>query len=448
MTPQSGNLAIFDLDYTLTKQGTWGRFVVQMVRGRPHLWLPLLFSAGLTQLRYKLGLLPRVRVKQAMIRWSMIGKPKAEMLEQARKFGEAEVPDGLRPGALRALEQHKAAGDTIMIVSAAVDIIVADIAGRLDIKHYLATDMSWDENDSLRQEFATPNCYGSEKVRRLEAYFTENPELKQNHTLITMYSDSYSDVEILRFCEILSAGRGSRLLPLTENLPKCLLPIGLTTVLGMQLDTLFHGGVEKVTVVTGFNAEMVDAEIDPRQSGPRVKTLYNPFYQVADNLASCWMARKAMKSDFLLINGDTLFSPELLQKVLTAPAQPISVTIDKKDHYDGDDMKVTLEGSRLHAIGKTLTPQQTNGESIGMLRFMGDGPKIFKNEIKALMRNNQGTKSWFLSAIHGLAQNGIPIETINIQGSDWSELDTPEDYEICRSLFGNSDAARQRFSIL
>ncbi len=247
---------------------------------------------------------------------------------------------------------------------------------------------------------------------------------------------------------ILSAGRGSRLLPLTENLPKCLLPIGLTTVLGMQLDTLFKGGIEKVSVVTGFNAEMVDEEIVGRATGPKVKTIYNPFFQVADNLASCWMARKSMKSDFLLINGDTLFSPELLERVLTAPAKSIAVTIDKKDHYDGDDMKVTLEGERLLAIGKTLSAQETNGESIGMLRFMGNGPKIFKDEIKNLMRDNKGTKSWFLSAIHGLAQKDIVIDTINIQGSSWSELDTPEDYEICLDLFGTSMAARERFSVM
>ena len=127
---------------------------------------------------------------------------------------------------------------------------------------------------------------------------------------------------------ILSAGRGSRLLPLTENLPKCLLPIGLTTVLGMQLDTLYQAGIEKASVVTGFNDDMVKAEIESRPSGPRVRRIYNPFYQVADNLASCWMARKAMKSDFLIINGDTLFSPELLETVLSAPEAPINGASD------------------------------------------------------------------------------------------------------------------------
>lgn len=247
---------------------------------------------------------------------------------------------------------------------------------------------------------------------------------------------------------ILAAGRGSRLLPLTTNLPKCLLPIGNTTVLGMQLDTLFAHGVKSATVITGFNSHMVNAEISARQSGPRVKTLYNPFFQVADNLASCWMARKSMKSDFLLINGDTLFSPELLQTVLAAPKTDIAVTIDQKGYYDGDDMKVTLDGPRLTAIGKTLPLTETDGESIGMLRFMDGGRKIFRDEVKRLMKTRDGTKSWFLSAIHGLAISGRAIDIINIKGADWSELDTPEDYEVCRSLFGNSVMARQRFAVI
>ena len=247
---------------------------------------------------------------------------------------------------------------------------------------------------------------------------------------------------------ILAAGRGSRLLPLTTDLPKCLLPIGNTTVLGMQLDTLFANGVKTATVITGFNAHMVEAEIRARKSGPKVKTLFNPFFQVADNLASCWMARKSMKRDFLLINGDTLFTPELLQTILAAPKSDIAVTIDQKGYYDGDDMKVTLDGTRLTQIGKTLPLTETHGESIGMLRFMNEGSKIFRGELNRLMRTRDGTKSWFLSAIHGLAQSGQHINTINIKGADWSELDTPEDYEVCRQLFGSSNMARQRFAII
>ncbi|MEP1229486.1 MAG: phosphocholine cytidylyltransferase family protein [Litorimonas sp.] len=247
---------------------------------------------------------------------------------------------------------------------------------------------------------------------------------------------------------ILSAGRGSRLLPFTTDLPKCLLPIGLTTVLGLQLDTLFRAGIENATVVTGFNEHLVRAEIDKRQTGPDVEVLYNPFFQVADNLASCWMARNHMKEDFLIINGDTLFSPDILDKVLKAPAKDITVTIDQKNHYDGDDMKVTLSEGKLLSIGKTLSAPVTHGESIGMLRFMNGGRDIFTNELERLMRMRDGTKSWYLSAIDGLAQSGQVINTTNIKGSTWAELDTPEDYEICRNLFGDSDMARKRFSVI
>lgn len=247
---------------------------------------------------------------------------------------------------------------------------------------------------------------------------------------------------------ILSAGRGSRLLPLTTDLPKCLLPVGMTTVLGLQLDTLFKLGVEKATVVTGFNSHLVDEEIARRQTGPKVETLFNPFYQVADNLASCWMARGAMRSDFMIINGDTLFSPRVLETILSAPEQNISVTIDQKNQYDGDDMKVTLDGTRLTAIGKTLTPQQTNGESIGMLRFMGEGTKIFREMLDDLMHQEAGTRNWYLSAINDLAQSGVEVSTTNIKGATWAELDTPEDYEICRSLFGDHAMARKRFAVV
>jgi len=194
------NIAIFDLDYTLTKKGTWGRFVVKNVKFKPWLWLPLAISAGVTQWRYKQGHFPRIRVKQAMMRWSMVGKSRAYMEKLAEEFAENEVTNGLRPGAVKALNEHRANGDLIIIASAAVDLIVRPIAERLNIEHWVATDMKWTD-EKLSPDFASKNCYGPEKLERVKALFAQNSELKQNHTIITMYSDSYSDIEILRFCD-------------------------------------------------------------------------------------------------------------------------------------------------------------------------------------------------------------------------------------------------------
>lgn len=233
---------------------------------------------------------------------------------------------------------------------------------------------------------------------------------------------------------LLCAGRGSRLLPHTEDRPKCLLAIGRTTVLEHQLDLLERAGVRETVVVTGCMAGKVEAVLAARHGAMRLTPVFNPFYGVADNLASCWMARHAMDGDFLLINGDTLFSPALLEAVLASPPRPVQVTIDRKPVYDADDMKVTLSGSRLVAIGKTLPPAESHGESIGLLRFTGPGPKLFAGKLNEMMRMGDGVGAWFLRAVDALAQ-GVPgVETLSIEGHAWAELDTPVDYRFAQAL--------------
>lgn len=227
---------------------------------------------------------------------------------------------------------------------------------------------------------------------------------------------------------LLSAGRGSRLLPLTETLPKCLLPVRSTTLIGHQLDTLEAAGIRDVTVVTGFMPGLVEAELAQRSGPLNATPFFNPFFQVADNLASCWMVRERMDQDFLLINGDTLFSLDLIKRVMAAPPAPITVTIDQKDSYDQDDMKVSLSGSRLTAIGKTLLPSETQAESIGILRFSGEGPRLFRQKLEQMMRTQDGVQAWFLKAIHAIASTDGGVETILIKGLRWAEVDTAADF--------------------
>ena len=197
----SGNLAIFDLDYTLTKKGTWGRFVASTIKKRPHLWLPVVFAMAKNQWLYKRGKAPRCGVKKAMMRLTMVGWPAEKIERHAMAFVEREVETGLRPGAIDALSAHKEAGDTIIIASAAVDAVVRPICEMLEIEHYIATNMSYIDG-MLAPEFASENCYGPEKLTRMKAYLAQNPQLKQNHTNITMYSDSHSDLDILLWADV------------------------------------------------------------------------------------------------------------------------------------------------------------------------------------------------------------------------------------------------------
>ena len=239
---------------------------------------------------------------------------------------------------------------------------------------------------------------------------------------------------------ILSAGQGSRLLPLTEDLPKCLLPIDSRTLIELQVEHLVEGGIDEVVVVTGFHAGTVDAFLDNlRRPGLTIRTVFNPFFNVADNLASCWMARDEMARDFVLLNGDTLFEPAVLGALLDAPAAPITLAIDRKDSYDSDDMKVRLRGSRLIEVGKTLSSDAIDGESIGMMRFSGDGPGSFANVLDEIMRTPNGITWWYLKAIGVLADQGM-VETYSIEGLTWGEVDFKEDLERARLLFAAEPA--------
>src|SRR5688500_3504372 len=154
---------------------------------------------------------------------------------------------------------------------------------------------------------------------------------------------------------ILAAGQGSRLGHLTSERPKCLIDFGGRTLLDWQLDTLAANGIREAVVVTGFRDDQIEAALARRTGAPRVRTIYNPFYKVADNLGSLYIARDELSGDCLVWNGDTLVSVDLMRRVIGNHQAGICVTIDRKDGYDGDDMKVVEAGGRLKAIGKRLS---------------------------------------------------------------------------------------------
>ena len=234
---------------------------------------------------------------------------------------------------------------------------------------------------------------------------------------------------------LLSAGQGSRMLPLTAERPKCLIDFSGRSLIAWQVEMLARGGVRRIDVVTGFMTDLVDAELaaihDPRVT---ITTRFNPFYKVADNLGSCWIAREAMEGDFLILNGDTLVGEDIVERVQNGNHWPIAVTVDVKPAYDSDDMKVNREADgRLNRIGKTLTAAESNAESIGFLAFRGEGAALFREAVRAAMRTPQGVEHWYLKVIDSLAPTG-KVGTLSIEGMGWGEVDYLNDIEAARKL--------------
>ena len=230
---------------------------------------------------------------------------------------------------------------------------------------------------------------------------------------------------------ILSAGQGKRLSPLTDARPKCLVPVAGRPILEWQLRSLAAAGVDEVAVVTGFCADAVEAMLMTINVPIEVRTVYNPFYTVADNIGSCWAAKDLFGADTLLLNGDTLFEPEIVSRVLSQATAPISVTIDSKGNYDSDDMKIRREGDMLTAIGKTLE-LPVDGEAIGMIRLQNGGGDRFVAAMRAALQHEETLKRWYLSIIDELAREG-GVGVVSIAGLTWSEIDFPRDLPIAES---------------
>ncbi|WP_061924258.1 sugar phosphate nucleotidyltransferase [Altererythrobacter epoxidivorans] len=234
---------------------------------------------------------------------------------------------------------------------------------------------------------------------------------------------------------LLSAGQGSRLLPLTAERPKCLIDFSGKTLIEWQIEMLARGGVKRIDVVTGFMTDMVEARLAEIRD-PRVEITchFNPFFKVADNLGSCWIVREQMKGDFLILNGDTLVSEDIVRRVQEGSDWPIAVTVDVKDSYDSDDMKVSRgENGRLARIGKTLTAEVSNSESIGFLAFRGEGAELFRETVRQTMRTADGVNHWYLKVIDMIADSG-KVGTKSIEGMDWAEVDFLNDIETATAL--------------
>jgi L-glutamine-phosphate cytidylyltransferase len=249
------------------------------------------------------------------------------------------------------------------------------------------------------------------------------------HTLVLDMDSSIVRVVIL------AAGQGKRLLPLTAEVPKALLDIGGKTLIERQIEAFASAGIRDFTVVIGYGSVRMEdalAKIGGRLN-VSIATVFNPFYAVADNLASCWMARQFLCGDVIQVNGDNVFRGDLVEKLLAAPAAPLSVAINFKQSYDSDDMKVILDRGRLTEIGKTLPVDTVDAEAVGFYVFRENGAKAYVEVLERAMRDPQALKQWFPSAIGSLAKK-IEVRTVPIDGLKWCEVDFPVDLQQARQL--------------
>lgn len=226
---------------------------------------------------------------------------------------------------------------------------------------------------------------------------------------------------------ILAAGKGSRLGELTKNTPKPLMDLGNgKTLLETQLDNILSSNsIEEVILVVGYCAEQIEAKIKKYQKeGMLIRTIYNPFYEVSNNLMSLWMAKHEMDEDFIVTNGDNIFEPIVFKDLVEKNKNGIFLTISKKSGYDEDDMKVIIDNG-IERVSKQIKSEEANAESVGLTLISGQKYReVFKNSLEELARDQDYINKFWLEIFNRLADKGVSIKPFEINGKElWTEID-------------------------
>jgi len=204
-------VAVYDMDRTITRSGTYSGFLIHVARRRQQwrlLFLPLIGLAGAV---YSLGLIDRSRLKAINLRL-LVGKRfrRAEIAPLAESYADKVVAKGLHPAALEQIAADREAGYRLLLATASFHLYVDAIARRLGIDDVLATRLDEpDGADHIHARLAGDNCYGDAKFARISDWLAAN-EITRETAHVRAYSDHVSDHPMLRFADEAVATTPSR----------------------------------------------------------------------------------------------------------------------------------------------------------------------------------------------------------------------------------------------
>ena len=232
---------------------------------------------------------------------------------------------------------------------------------------------------------------------------------------------------------ILAAGKAKRLRPLTDERPKCLLTVGERTLLQRTMDAQIAAGITEWVVVTGYRANMIRDFLTQHYPQLIIHFIDNPDYAHNNNIFSLWLTRPYTDGkDFLLMDSDILFDPQILPEVLK---QPDSVLALNRHELGEEEIKVILDAEgRVVEISKVCSIEQAIGESVGIEKMTADYSKALFKELEQMIEGEGLIDIFYERAFERLIPQGHTFRIVDTTDFFSIELDTVEDFENAQKL--------------
>lgn len=230
---------------------------------------------------------------------------------------------------------------------------------------------------------------------------------------------------------ILAAGRGTRIENVTGGRPKCLIEFGGRAILDYQIEGLWAAGVSEIGIVIGHKGELIVDHVE-RTFGEYLESFHfieNPAYATTNNICSLWLAREwAESSDFLCLNADVLFHPDILRPELDG--RLVSMIADPG--WRDETMKVVLRNGDVVKMSKGIPRSEYSATYIGITAFSRQiAPSLF-DEIGGMIAEGQ-VNVFFNAAVQRLVDRGLRVGFKSTKGLPWAEVDDEADLKFARS---------------
>ncbi|MES1954267.1 phosphocholine cytidylyltransferase family protein [Salinisphaera hydrothermalis] len=235
---------------------------------------------------------------------------------------------------------------------------------------------------------------------------------------------------------LLAAGMGRRLDDITGGGPKCLLPFGKASLLERHLRRLTAAGIDRLTVVVGFEAMQIEQalgalvpEVAPEMT---VTTAHNPAFRQGSAKSVLAAADVLAGGDeVLLMDADVLYDHRLLDTLLRADAADVLGMDRSVGADDAEAVKVCLDDERIVAFDKVLPADlayDTIGESVGFFRLSPASAKALVRECERVGRADEDAP--YEAALQRvMCADGAAFDPADVTGLPWIEIDYPVDAE-------------------
>lgn len=227
----------------------------------------------------------------------------------------------------------------------------------------------------------------------------------------------------VRTALLLAAGTGSRLAPLTDKMPKCLVPVNEVSILERLLDALRSHNFNKLVIVVGHHADSIRDFLGTKAYGMEIVYITSPVYKTTNNIYSLWLAGKAIEEPFLLIESDLVFDPEMLGSML----QPDRIAVSRLQPWM-NGTTVTINNQQINAFQKNVQhPDTSHYKTVNIYSLSAQTWQLVRERLDHHISNNMVNGYYETVFADMVTEDCLSFTPVFFNANRWYEIDTIDD---------------------